>query len=102
MNKKRGADCSIYRLLIDVASGRELLNTLASGSIASGLKLCLHQKFQLILVKAKELLDSVKGDFIRQSHFNYFVFVFQFHVPVFRRHSRWFHPRFSAPAGICR
>ena len=80
-------------------SGREFLNTLAPGFIAPRLKLCLHQKLQLILIKAKQLLNGVKRDLIRQSHFDYFVFVFQFQIPVFRRHSRWPHLGLSAPCG---
>ena len=102
MHKKGGAGCHVYCLFVNVASCREFLNPLSPGFVAPWPKLCLHQKLHLILIKAKQLLDGVKRDLIRQSHFDYFVFVFQFKVPVFRRHSRWFHLGLYAPAGVCR
>ena len=98
MHKKGGAGCHVYCLFVNVAYGRKFLNTLSPGFVAPWLKLCLHQKLNVILIKAKQLLDGVKRDLIRQSHFDYFVFVFQFKVPLFRRHSRWFQSGYTYPS----
>ena len=98
-HKKIDGSVLDHRLFIKFASGREFLNPLSPGFIAPWLKLCLHQKLHLILIKAKQLLDGAEGDLIRQSHFDYFVFVFQFRVPVFKRHSRWPDLGLSAPSG---